>query len=460
MENEKAEVKVIKLSVGQRINYGIEQLGYNYLYYWVSAFMAIFCTDVLGIKAGIVSALIMVCRVFDCVNDPVIGTMTDRSKPDKRGNRYSKWVRWGSIGLSIFVFLLFFTRPEWPMKVKVAWICIVYMVITVFSTATDMPFGAMNNVLTNDSIERGKLSAMRMLFAQLGSQLCGVVAVGCVALFSVGGSAANGYAISVAIGGVLLVITAGWTSTHCREVVKPVKSELVPVKKALYGFFRNKYIVIACLAMFCNGFNAYSTFMLLTYFFTYYAGNAALISVYSMVSLVAGILGSGFLSAWLVQLFKGSKNHALQLTGALQCIFYLILFIIPVSSPLFFVVIFFGYLASSTSGGIIYGVIGDAADYGEYISGFRADGFNYSFADLMLKFGGAVGPSVCVALLGTLGYVPNAVQNSQVLFAMHGFITFLPAVVGALILILFSFYNLDEKKHKEILGELEKRRTE
>ena len=76
----------IKLSFRQRIDYSISEFGYNSIYYWISAFMAVFLTDQMGIAAGAVSFLTLFVRIFDGINDPIIGSMADRSVDKGKGN--------------------------------------------------------------------------------------------------------------------------------------------------------------------------------------------------------------------------------------------------------------------------------------------------------------------------------------------------------------------------------------
>lgn len=87
----------IKLSFRQRLDYSISEFGYNSIYYWISAFMAVFLTDQMGIAAGAVSFLTLFVRIFDGINDPIIGSMADRSV-DKGKGKYKPWVRWGALG--------------------------------------------------------------------------------------------------------------------------------------------------------------------------------------------------------------------------------------------------------------------------------------------------------------------------------------------------------------------------
>ena len=70
----------IKLTVGQRLNYAIAEFGYNFIYFWVSSYLMIYYTDIIGVAAGSVSLLVLVVRIFDAANDPIIGSIADRTR--------------------------------------------------------------------------------------------------------------------------------------------------------------------------------------------------------------------------------------------------------------------------------------------------------------------------------------------------------------------------------------------
>ena len=80
----------VKLSFFQKIEYAVDDLGYNLIYFWVSSYLLIFYTDVFGISAFAVTTLMLVVRIFDGINDPIIGAMADRTK--QRTGTYKKWI--------------------------------------------------------------------------------------------------------------------------------------------------------------------------------------------------------------------------------------------------------------------------------------------------------------------------------------------------------------------------------
>ena len=297
----------IKLSTREKVNFTIAEVGYNSIYYWISGFMTIFFTDQMGIKAGMVSLLLLAVRVFDAINDPIIGSMADRSKPDKRGNRYSAWIRWGAIAMSTFIFLLFCCQSGWSYTVKCIWMWGLYILVTVASTCCNMPYGAQAGVLTSNGAERSKLSGVRMMFANIGMNACAILAIPMLLAFSNADGAQNPRGFRLAI---LVTIAVGlpmliWSSYHAKEVVKPVaKQTTIPMKQQFAAFFKNKYAIIAALGFFMVGFCTYGRMTIQVYYFTYFSGNAKLNTYAGYMGLLGAIVGSGILSAVIYNLFR------------------------------------------------------------------------------------------------------------------------------------------------------------
>jgi glucuronide carrier protein/probable glucitol transport protein GutA len=121
---------------------------------------------------------------------------------------------------------------------------------------------------------------------------------------------------------------------------------------------------------------------------------------------------------------------------------------------------FLGQTFQSAGAGIMFSIMGDTADYGEYVTGVRVDGFMTSLSSLSIQLGGAIGPAAMLLIIGNLGYVPNQPQNAAVIGALGACISLVVAVCCALQAIAFLFYDMDEKKHKKIREELEKRHAE
>ncbi len=457
----------IKLSFRQRLDYGVCEFGYNAIYYWVSAFMTIFYTDIVGVSLAAVSALTLFVRIFDAINDPIIGSMADRTR--SKWGRYKPWIAIGGPVLAVLVVLLFSAQPGWPDHIKVIYMWVIYILVTVASTCTNMPFGALNGVLTSNSNERNKLAGLRMVIGNLGMNFTGIVAIPLVLLFggaaAGGGQSAQGYFWAVFLIAVISIPFMLWTATKVKEVIKPAPSQRkIPLKKQFAAFFKNKYAVITALSFLVCGFYSYGRMTMMTYYFTYVSNNAGLMSITGFIGIGTGIIGSGFLTPIMYNKLKlkgvRNKGFAIFVSYMISAVLSIPMFFTSANGIVFWIFYALSSIFSSAGIGIAYGLIGDCADYGEYKQDVRVDGFLASFISLMMKAGGAIGPAVLLLWIDNLGYVANTVQNAGVLGALNFSITLLPAILMAVTAIMFLFYNLNEKRQMEIRAELDQRHLE
>ena len=458
------ESSSVKLSMKERIDYAVSEFGYNSIYIWISAFMAIFCTDFLGVSAASVSLLLLLVRVFDAINDPIIGSMADRSH--SKWGRYKPWVAIGGTVMSLLIIALFAAQPGWSLTVKTVYVWIVYILITVASTCCNMPYGALNGVITSDTEERAKLSGVRTCFANIGSNFTNLVAASFIMWFSgTGGTAqtAQGYMWAVIICVILGLPTMIWSAVKSKERVQPPPEQAAKGNKIPFGLqmkclLGNRYALVSMFGQFAAGFNAYGRMAIMAYYFTYYVGDFSLYSIIGIIGVFAGIIGSGWCGPFTYKLFK-HKGKALAFLFSASGVLLLPLFWCSPKGIIFWVLFALSNLFGTAAFGLRYSCDGDNADYAEYKYGVRVDGFLASFISLMLKAGGAVGPAVLVAWLGSLGYVANQAQNAAVLNALNMSMSWIPGALSIICGLAFLiFHNMDGKMHREIVAELEKRR--
>lgn len=138
---------------------------------------------------------------------------------------------------------------------------------------------------------------------------------------------------------------------------------------------------------------------------------------------------------------------------------YFLMYFVTAPAIWFWVLTFIGSMSFYAYMGVHFGTIGDAVDYGEYITGVRCDGFLSSFVSVANKAGGAIMPAVGMAVLAAFRYVARGEQPPEVLHAINWFITMIPAIISAVNGILYLFYPISTKKHREIMTELIDRRT-
>jgi sugar (glycoside-pentoside-hexuronide) transporter len=441
----------VLLSFKKRFDYSLCEIGYNITYYWVSGFMMIFFTDTIGVEAGAVSLLTLVVRIFDAINDPIIGSFADRTR--SRWGRYRPWVFIGATAMCGLMLLMFSAQPDWDAQKKLVFMWVVYILVTIASTACNMPYGALHGVITTSSEERAKVGALRMMFANIGTNLSPVIVPAMIVTFSGvsgGPEAQRGFFMGVLVCISVTIPLFFYSMYNTKEVLQPAEAQRkIPVSKQFPGYFKNKYAVLVSLGFFALGFGLYGRMAMLSYYFTYNAGDISLMSYVGLLGLAGSIPGSGVLSVILYKKLK-HKGKVMSVACLLAAASNAPMYFVGADSPIFWVCTFLSWLFFGSAIATLYSMTGDASDIGESITHFRTDGFIASFVSLFMKAGGAAGPAILLAIAGLLGYVPNVEQNPAVLNIFNLGISLVFSGMMVIDVILFAFYDMPEEKHIKI----------
>lgn len=452
------DLSTFRLSLKGRFDYALGDFGYNFMYYWLSAYLTIYYTDTIGISAGAVSVMMLVIRFFDAVNDPVIGSLADRTKT--RWGRYRPWYMLGSIAMAVFIVLIFSAPVNASLTVRMVWMWGIYILLTVASTCSNMPYGALNGCITPNTDDRNKVSNLRMLFANTSSMVTIIIAVPLISVFSKSGNSndAHGYMMAVLITCILGLPTMVYSCWNVKEIVTPPPTQdKIPLKAQIKSLVQNKAVLILIFGQLVLGCVIYGRAAMLSYYWQYNAGNAGYATIYGWISLVAAIVGTGWLGDFLYKKFM-HKGRACATLNFITAGAYIVMFFTPAPSFMFWVTTFIGSMSFYAYMGVHFGAIGDATDYGEYIAHVRCDGFLASFVSLANKAGGAIMPAIGVAVLGFLNYEPNVQQSTEVLTAINFFISLIPALLSLINGLFYLIYPISAERHREIMAELIHRR--
>lgn len=464
MGKNKAEIRsdidlsTFRLTPIKRFYYALGDFGYNFMYYWLSTYLMIYYTDTIGIPAATVSIMMLVIRIFDALNDPLIGSLADRTHT--RWGRYRPWFMVGSIVMATFIVLIFAASPDWSFKGRMIWMWVIYILLTVASTCSNMPYGALNGCITPDSEDRAKVSSLRMMFANTSSMITVIIAVPLIRAFSSDGSVSNarGYFYAVLITCILGIPTMILSCWKTKEVVTPPPTQKnIPIKAQMKSLIKNKPVIILIFGQFILGCVIYGRAAMLAYYWQYNAGDAGYATTYGIVSFFAAIIGTGWLGNFVFQKTRHKGKTSAILNFITAAAYYVMYFVTP-PSILFWILTFIGSMGFYAYMGIHFGAIGDAVDYGEYISGVRCDGFLSAFVSVANKAGGALMPAIGAAVLAAMNYVANTDQTPQILNAINWFVTLIPAIISTINGFLYLMYPISTEKHREIMEELIHRR--
>ena len=439
------------LSKKTLISYGLGDFGNNFCWTFVGSFLLYFYTDVFGIAIGAVSFLMFISRFWDAINDPIIGSLSDRTK--SRWGKYRPWLLFATPICAIVLVLTFWAHPDKSETWKIVYMYITYCLLVLLYTCVNIPYGTLSNVLSQDIVERGKISSYRLSFALFGIYMIATITIPLTGIFG-GGDSVKGFVWVAVLYAAVFICMQMICFKNTREVVELPKAEKLPLSVSLKSVLKNKPFIIAILAQTVYGFTVYGRGAVMMYYFKYVCGAENLYSVFNLVIWFPQVIGA----ACFALLFKKIPNKG-KCTAAAAVVYTvgtgLMWFCDPVTSavPFYALAVITGFAGGTIATGV-YAMIPDTTEYGQWKTGIRNDGFMYAFVSLGNKIGQAIGTSLMPAILGVLGYVANQAQTPAVLTALKAMFSLVPAAFWVIIVVMLLFYNLDEKFYNRILDDL------
>ncbi len=258
--------------------------------------------------------------------------------------------------------------------------------------------------------------------------------------------------------GMIFVACHLFCFSFTKEVVHvSVEQVKVPLSVQLKAVAKNRPYLIAVLGQFLFGVTWYGRNADLLYYFKYVALNENLFTVFSSVIVVPSILGAiVFPLAFRILGNKGYVAAFFALfSGITLCAFY---FVDVNEEPwLFYSIAVLSNFFLCGFNTAVYAVIPDTAEYGQWKSNIRNDGFAYAFTSLFNKIGMAIGTSALALALGFAGYEPNVEQNEAVIEVIKWSFSLAPAIIWFITAAVFMLYNIDHKLYAHIVRDLAER---
>ena len=438
-----------RLTLTEKVGYGLGDFGSNIVWGMSINFLLYFYTDIFGISAAAAGTLLLVARVVDAMLDPVMGLVTERVTT--RWGKFRPYLLFGTPVLGILL-VLTFTTPKLGYDGKLLYAYATYISLGVLYTIVNLPYGALASAMTQDPDDRNALSVYRSFGARAGDGLFVGLATPTLVIALGRGDHVLGYQLTAVLYALVGTVALWFTFSKCRERFVAHGQLKLSIRQVV-DVLRNNgpfFLLIMCFLFFVSA--AFSRNSVSIYYMTYNVRRPELLGPLLATGTIASLIGIPF-SQPLARRVGKRNTFIFGLAGWALC--SLAMYLTSYAAvEILFAWYAVGYIAFGLSFGLLWSLIADTVEYGEWKTGVRAEGGIYSIAMFLMKLCSAVAGIAPAIVLSLTGYVPNAVQSESALEGINLIMTLLPAVFGAMAVVPLMWYRLDEALFTRIVADL------
>lgn len=437
----------------EKFAYGCGEISTNIVFTISTSLLVMFYTDVAHVSAAVIGMIIALSQVFNGVSDIMAGFIVDRTR--SKYGRARVWMLRMSIPYAVAAVLLM-TVPQIGMFAQAIYIFITYnLMLTVVYTMFQLPFATTMTYMTRDQDERAKINIIRMSMSPIGNVLVTLIFTRILKAMPGGGmSSQKNWIILTAIyafGAALMMLFCFACVRERVEVHDDMDGDQIPLKKAIPALFKNKYFIM--LFLFFVFFAMYQTFAgtMATYYCKWIVGDTDIIG--NVNTACYGITVVATLALGKVMHLLSKKQWCV-----LGACFIIAGSLILILAPTNIALVTFGGLLRGIGMtpilGMIFTMIADAIEYGQWKTGLRTAGAIQSATTSGQKFGQGIGSALIGFIMQSTGYDGNlTVQTAEATRTIQNLFIYGVAVLGVIMIIILMFYKLD-KEYPQIMREL------
>lgn len=486
-----------KLSFREKAGYSLGDASANFVFQIFIFFPTAFYVETLGISAAAMGTMLLLVRFSDAITDPIMGYLADRT--NTRWGKFRPWLLWSAIPFAL-LFWVAFTIPEGLSDSGKLWYAgVSYTVLMMVYTMNNVPYSALNGVITGDQMERTSLSSYRFFSAMCAGFIVSGFTLPLVDKFGQGNDA-KGWSITVGLMALVSVVFFVISFFSTKERIHPPAGQKPDLKQDFKDILKNR----PWIAMFGMTMFVFITLSLrgnASYLhMTYYVDNGAIRNFLESLSLVAtatdlenaglglktlnifglvitpeanpsnvGISVFNMLGTFVTILGVLSAKPLAKLFGKKAVFTVGLAFAAFFQSLNFFLrpddinyMLALAVLTSVSYGPtipLLWAMIADCADYGEWKSGRRSTGFVFSGMVFSLKAGLGFGGALAGWLLAMYGYSPDTATEPEVLLGIRKLVGFYSGGFFFVGVIFMLFYPITKKMALTMGQELEARHS-
>lgn len=454
----------MKLTGKEKVSYGLGAVGKDMVYMLSASYVLYYYQDLLGVNPFAMGVILLVARVFDAFNDPIMGIIVAKTRT--RWGKFRPWLFIGTLLNAVVLYLLFSAPPALDGAGLVAYAAVVYILWGVTYTMMDIPYWSMIPAFTESGKEREGLSAMARTCAGVGSGLIVMATVACVALFG-GDNEAAGFSRFALLVAVLFVLFITITCINIREK-STVNVEAPTVGEMFRSLLKNDQAVTVVIAIVLINTAMYITSNLVIYFFKYDFGGNDWRTAYTTFNIFGGViqvLAMMVMFPLLRKFFSALKTFYIGLGMAFAG--YASLLILSFTNManvfLLFIPAFFIFGANGILSVLTTVFLANSVDYGEWKNNRRDESVIFSMQTFVVKLASGVAAliaSVCLGIFHMDDSDGAALAAQSSVIGLRMTMTVLP-IIG-LVIALFYFrkkFLLTQEKVDELTKELKERKS-
>ncbi len=452
----------MNLTRKEKVSYGLGAVGKDMVYMLSASYILYYYQDILGVSAIAMGILLMVARVFDAFNDPIMGILIAKTRT--RFGRFRPWLLIGTLTNAVMLYLMFAAPPAATGNGLVAYAAITYILWGVTYTMMDIPYWSMIPAFTRGGKEREGLSTLARSCAGVGSAIITIITM--MSVYALGnGDERLGFRLFALIIAGLFILFTLLTCINIKEK-SSVDMDAPSVGQMFKALLQNDQAMAVVLTIVLINCSVYITSNLVIYFFKYDFGGDSWYSSYTLfntfgggVQILAMMLFFPLLRRFLSTIRIFFLSFCMAIAG------YVVLLVLAFTNMSVIYLLFIpGFLIFGANGMLTVLTtifLANTVDYGELKNHRRDESVIFSMQTFVVKLASGVAAMVASICLALCNLSSDTSEGTAVLSAGSSVVglrmtmTVIP-IIGLLIAVsLFrKRYLLDDAKIEEITAQL------
>ena len=443
-----------------RLTFGLGTVGRDMVYSLISMYLMYYLTEILQLEIRVmwwVTGIILFARIFDALNDPIMGVIVDNTK-----SKYGKFKPWIVIGTftSGVITVLLFTDFGLQGNAYIGLFALLYLAWGITYTANDISYWSMMPSLTTNQHEREEIGAFARICANVGlfAVVAGIVPL-TNALGEATGSMKTAYLIFTV--GVVLIMWLGQSITvfGVKEPKNVFKQEDVTTLSGMVNaIFKNDQLLYTAISMalFMIGYTTTANFGL--YFFKYAYGDEGMYAIFALILGVSQILA---LAVFPIFSKRYPRRTLYKYATAFVVLGYVIFFFSPMNMLFIGISGILLFLGQAFIQILMLLFLADTIEYGQWKLHKRNESVTFSLQPFINKMGGAVASGIVGAtvILSGINDAKSAADVTESgLLMMKSAMLIIPLIsILAGYWVYRAKYKIDQAMYEKILTDLKER---